>query len=1144
MAEYDDLLFALSKVAIKDAIVSKHKGPGNHPDGSPQKIHGKKKPRKAPPPKQGIDWAKLGFKNDDDLSWQEGAAIGIGGALLGGALAIGGIKFKAWNAGGHWGRTPDTNGERWLRDLKGMAERQAELPGFKTHEAHKELLDFVQGNEGTNQGLGNLLSAAGVGEKVDADLIAFSDKYGINRLAPRQDQILSLHKAKVVSIRKHLGEYLAAHPAGAKIPDINLPKGFHEVIDEVYLESDEIDAVVDQGIALISQHDPGLAKLLSEQDPDKVFDAFGLAYSDDQLVGGLQGIFGGQADFVRAHPAAKAIMHEAPGIDRDALDDLIAASDWWSDTYEGKDAVRAFDALNDPSRVPPPVQMLLGAIDRVEPGAPELLRGMTLPEAEIDRLSALVMEAGTSAEFEMPISSFTTNAEFADHYAKIVWTPNSKIPQQYFSTQTMMQATDRVPVVVKLKGGGKALNIGGLTTNVAQNEWLSEGRFRYSSISQKFLNEARTEWHWVIEIEQVLDDVTKRRVVKINARDFSLFRQLAMPLPKREEIKKHGNHDQKTHGRKGPTKFNLKSQERNQAHEPGSFWAKYGIKNDDKLSWQEGTLLATGVLVGAGAGLAIGMNSQRIAQAYDDFFRFGVNTEGALASSLIEPVVSPMSTAATVKRLEDLTTAGHWEAGALHQVFDGVDLGGGYSTKATLRGLTGGWDDWEPGKALDTIEIQGDIMKGDAYAGHFSRIFHVKTGVMDHTMLIMGSGHQTSGAGNALFKHSIAEYKKLGFVDEVEVHTAWIGGYNWARAGYQFENGVMPKSMVDNLKAQLGNTKNDRRIKEEISTILTRHEAGEVVTPQDIAAIGKQYTREVWRPGKPRIKMWAGKSMMIGQSWNGRLPITPKGEAALAGRTAASLSASAKGSEWVRRAPTVELAAAKANLLQNNSVQESKDFVASYQRNGFIPNRRGYWEPPPDVIEGEIVKHLIGRHNQQTHARRDHKKHESYLLNQDVKRWLTDEHEGGPVGSGIAYIRDAYERQKTRTALGRLFDAKAKPTEGILYRGIATNDPAMRQPGQVLAFGLSSFSSDPKVAFEFARKRAKDGQQAAVIRMGPGARGLDISPLYNFKTDTFRLHRRKKEYIVKDKARVLHSYKSKGITIIEVKPTAKRKQQQ
>lgn len=160
-------------------------------------------------------------------------------------------------------------------------------------------------------------------------------------------------------------------------------------------------------------------------------------------------------------------------------------------------------------------------------------------------------------------------------------------------------------------------------------------------------------------------------------------------------------------------------------------------------------------------------------------------------------------------------------------------------------------------------------------------------------------------------------------------------------------------------------------------------------------------------------------------------------------------------------------------------------------------------------------------------------------INEDVLRWLTDEHQKGQVGSGLAYIRENYGHARKKTALGRLYDKRGSANPVPVYRGgTMTKTP---KAGQTISFDLASFTSDPKVAHKFANARGKQsGNMPTVIRVLPGMKTLDLEPYYNVRTDTFLTHRRKKEVIGAGKVRVVAVYTSRGTQVVEVKPVSPR----
>lgn len=91
-----EALKPVGKNDVLERMVAKHKGPGNHPDGSPQKVHGKKGLGRSSGsgPTSPVDFMRdLGFRNDDKWSRAEKVALSVGVTAAYALAVVGMIQY-------------------------------------------------------------------------------------------------------------------------------------------------------------------------------------------------------------------------------------------------------------------------------------------------------------------------------------------------------------------------------------------------------------------------------------------------------------------------------------------------------------------------------------------------------------------------------------------------------------------------------------------------------------------------------------------------------------------------------------------------------------------------------------------------------------------------------------------------------------------------------------------------------------------------------------------------------------------------------------------------------------------------------------------------------------------------------------------
>jgi ribosomal protein S18 acetylase RimI-like enzyme len=171
---------------------------------------------------------------------------------------------------------------------------------------------------------------------------------------------------------------------------------------------------------------------------------------------------------------------------------------------------------------------------------------------------------------------------------------------------------------------------------------------------------------------------------------------------------------------------------------------------------------------------------------------------------------------------------------------------------------------------------------------------------VNHELLEISGQAQRTGFATALNQHAEKEYRKLG-VERIDIETAWVGGYAWARAGYIFapynvgeqdpaeidwhKVGVNAVAdILDEITRGRGSTGRggdpyarsldyivetvpaaiEDQVQELVDNINETAINEEWDTPDAIAFYGSDVTWE--ENGKT---MWLGKALMIGQHWDG-----------------------------------------------------------------------------------------------------------------------------------------------------------------------------------------------------------------------------------------------------------------------------------
>lgn len=124
---------------------------------------------------------------------------------------------------------------------------------------------------------------------------------------------------------------------------------------------------------------------------------------------------------------------------------------------------------------------------------------------------------------------------------------------------------------------------------------------------------------------------------------------------------------------------------------------------------------------------------------------------------------------------------------------------------------------------------------------------------------------QVRGQGFATqFNGHLDDWYRESGVERIELlANIDVGGYAWARQGYDFKNGTVPDSVVERLRDALDMRRwSDDADVREAKDALRRIEAGEHVSAYEISQIGRTHMIE-------GDDTWIGRDVMLGSDWDG-----------------------------------------------------------------------------------------------------------------------------------------------------------------------------------------------------------------------------------------------------------------------------------
>lgn len=184
------------------------------------------------------------------------------------------------------------------------------------------------------------------------------------------------------------------------------------------------------------------------------------------------------------------------------------------------------------------------------------------------------------------------------------------------------------------------------------------------------------------------------------------------------------------------------------------------------------------------------------------------------------------------------------------------------------------------------LSVSGVIRDASGiHRGKFERQFY-QDGEVHHGYFKLDSSAQGGGFQTRWFEHALDGYAAHGF-DRVTVHADIdVGGYAWAKQGFDFQSDYLRERFMDELHSALrtgsyhgaryvsggdypyrthrfAQSYRTQKALQDLTELERRHQAGEKITAFEVSQVGKV-------PGS-RAKMWAGKRLMLRSDWHGVL---------------------------------------------------------------------------------------------------------------------------------------------------------------------------------------------------------------------------------------------------------------------------------
>lgn len=156
-------------------------------------------------------------------------------------------------------------------------------------------------------------------------------------------------------------------------------------------------------------------------------------------------------------------------------------------------------------------------------------------------------------------------------------------------------------------------------------------------------------------------------------------------------------------------------------------------------------------------------------------------------------------------------------------------------------------------------------------------------GTIEHEWFTLDDSYQGTGLATAWNAYAFDYYKRAGYKG-VTVHAdLTVGGYTWARQGFDFDDAYSPSQrsnmlflVEDVLRTSTLPKDALAKLNGQLAKMQKRVGTKNPPTAYEMSQFGKEYAQDaVPQGGTKSVPLWAGKEAMLGSDWHGVMPFDP-----------------------------------------------------------------------------------------------------------------------------------------------------------------------------------------------------------------------------------------------------------------------------
>jgi GNAT superfamily N-acetyltransferase len=185
---------------------------------------------------------------------------------------------------------------------------------------------------------------------------------------------------------------------------------------------------------------------------------------------------------------------------------------------------------------------------------------------------------------------------------------------------------------------------------------------------------------------------------------------------------------------------------------------------------------------------------------------------------------------------------------AIKSTYERKDAETGLSTKVERITVNGDSSERPGWKKVDIIVYEGgeDVGAATFDISPDGRNVH-------HSEMVLADGMQGQGFATRTMVHVLDSYHRHGVAEMTLTANLHVGGYAWARAGFDFASPQARSELADDVRRRAG-ARYDPAVHGEIERVSANPNS----SPADFAMIGHS----------PGAKSWPGKEMLLASTWD------------------------------------------------------------------------------------------------------------------------------------------------------------------------------------------------------------------------------------------------------------------------------------